>query len=82
LAYLYALAAKQDAALLQPAIDCVAKAVARGIDPQILRTDPAFSALASNPAFQEALVVPSTLLEPAAAVRLIDPAAETRSLRP
>ena len=76
LAFLYAMAAKQDVALAQTAIAYVAKAVAHGIDPQTFRSDPAFASLEKDPAFQEALVVRGAVQEPARAVHVIPPADE------
>jgi serine/threonine protein kinase/Tfp pilus assembly protein PilF len=75
LAYFYALAAKQDGALVQPAIACVAKAVEHGIDPRTFKSDPVFSAMEKDAAFQNALVLRGPVLEPVKAVRVIDPAA-------
>jgi tetratricopeptide (TPR) repeat protein len=73
-AFLYALAARQNAALAQPAITYVAKAVAHGMDAETFKSDPAFSALEKDPAFQGALVARGALQGPAKAVRVIDPA--------
>ena len=73
LALLHALAAKQDAAFAQPAIAYVAKAVAHGMDAGTLRSDPAFSALEKDPAFQAALAARGALQESPEAVRLVDP---------
>ena len=78
LAFLYALAAKQDAAFAQLAIASLAKAVEHGIDPKTLKSDPVFSAMEKDPAFQKALIVRGPLREPLKAVRVIDPAAEVR----
>lgn len=78
LAFLYAFAAKRDAAFLQPAFACIAKAVGHGIDPKTFRSDPVFSFLEKDPRFQEALVVRGPVQGPLKAVRVIDPAADSR----
>ena len=77
LAIFYALAAKQDVVWKRPAIDCIAKAVAHGVDPQSLKADPVFSEMEKDPAFQDSLIRAAPQ-EPAKAVRLVDPAGETR----
>ncbi len=82
LAFLYALAAKQDAALKRPAIACIAKAVAHGIAGKSFKSDAAFSALEKDPAFQEALVARGALQEPIKAVRLLDPGEEALPSQP
>ncbi len=78
LAYFYVLAAKQDAAYVRPAIDFIAKAVEHGIDPHTFKSDPVFSALEKDAAFQKALVARGPLQAPLKAVRAIDPAAGPR----
>jgi len=78
LALFYALAAKQDAVWERPAIDCIAKAVAHGIDPQSLKSDPVFSDMENNSAFQDALIRRGPPQGAIKAVRVIDPAGEAR----
>jgi Tfp pilus assembly protein PilF len=72
LAFLHAVAVKQDAAAAQTAIGCVAKAVALGMDPEVFRSNPLFLDLKQDPAFQAAILVPVTQRAPAA-VQVIDP---------
>lgn len=73
LAFLHALAVGQDAAHAKQAIVFVAKAVAHGMDVETFRSDPAFSTLQNESAFQEALVLRAAVQGPAEANRVIDP---------
>ncbi len=76
LASLYALAGKQDAAGAQAAIGYVSKAMDFGIDAGTFKSDPAFSDLKQDPAFQKAIVSRSVLQKPVEAVQVIDPLGE------
>jgi serine/threonine protein kinase/Tfp pilus assembly protein PilF len=76
LANLYALAAKQDAAQAQAAIGYVAQAVDFGIDGETFKSDPAFSGLKQDPAFQAAIAARGVSQKPVEAVQVIDPSGE------
>jgi len=76
LANLYALAAKQDAAQAQAAIGYVAKAVDFGIDGETFKSDPVFSGLKQDPAFQAAIAARGVSQKPVEAVQMIDPSGE------
>ncbi len=81
LAWFYALAAKQDAGWKKSAIDCVAGAVAHGIDPPSLTSDPIFSEIATTSPFEEALVRRSTAQGAVKAIRVLDPSSAEREAR-
>lgn len=52
MAALFAVAATQDASMIEPAIEYLAKAVNLGLDPKPFRETPTFAALRGAPAFQ------------------------------
>ena len=76
IAKLYAAAAKQDPAFVQPAIQYVGKAVEMGADPKQLASEPAFLALQQAPALQEALSRPATASSSSEMIRFFDPVAK------
>jgi serine/threonine protein kinase len=78
LALFYTLAAKQDAAWEESAIDCIVHAVAHGIDPKSIESDPIFSDKANKPAFQKALIRQGGPQGPINAARVVDATAEVR----
>ncbi len=75
LALFYALAATKNANWEHSAVDFVAKAVAHGIDPLSLKSDPIFSEMAKTSAFQDAIIAPGKPQGPVKALRVLDPAA-------
>ena len=75
MAFLYAVAAKHDAAAAQVAIGYVAKSVALGMDPEVFKSEVLFLGLKQDPAFQAALIAP-VLQKTPEAVHLIDPSSQ------
>jgi tetratricopeptide (TPR) repeat protein len=73
LAALYATAAKQDSALIRPAIEYVGRAVELGFKPQTFTSDARFSVLQKEPAFRDALTKSGSTSNSPKAVQLIDP---------
>jgi tetratricopeptide (TPR) repeat protein len=72
-ALLYALAAKHDESQIEPALNCLQKAIAQGKDPRILQTDKYFQSLRQIPRFQ-ALVKTLPFQVPERGVpRIVDP---------
>jgi len=76
LASLYALAARQDTAQGPAAIGYIAKAVDFGINGEAFRSDPAFSGLTQDPAFQAAIAARGVSQKPIEAVQVLDPSGE------
>jgi len=72
-AALYAMAAKQDPVLIQPAIGYVGKSVELGFDPKAFTSDIAYSALQKEPAFRDAVRKAPSAFYSAKAVPLLDP---------
>jgi hypothetical protein len=54
-------------------LDCLEKAVALGVDPNSLRTNPLFSMLQRNQAFQQLLTKPAASNPPVKTDLLVDP---------
>jgi serine/threonine protein kinase len=73
LAALYATAAKQDSALIRPAIEYVGRAVELGFKPQTFTSDARFSVLQKEPAFRDALTKSGSTSNSPKAIQLIDP---------
>jgi tetratricopeptide (TPR) repeat protein len=73
IAALYAVAAKGNDALVQPAIDYVAKAVESGYDPKEFTSTSAYFAIRQEPAFRDALQKPVSVRLPPKATLLVDP---------
>ncbi len=72
-AALYAIAARQNPKLVQPAVEYVGKAVECGYDPRAFTSDTTFSALEKESSFQDALKKPPLVVKPPLAVQLLDP---------
>ena len=73
-AALYAMAAKQDPSLIQPAIEYVGKAIELGCDPNTFTSDIiSYSALQEEPAFRNAIKKPASPAKSPPATRLVDP---------
>lgn len=70
---LYAIAARKDATLIQPAIEHVKKAVELGYDPKAFASDSSYSALQREPSFHDALRSRALASGPTKAVQLLDP---------
>ena len=70
---LYALAAKQNSGLTGQAVVYLKKAVAHGLDPRELRSNPVFSALHERPDFSQLLSRPAPTGPPVKADFLVDP---------
>jgi tetratricopeptide (TPR) repeat protein len=73
LAALYATAAKQDSALIRPAIEYVGRAVELGFKPEAFTSDARYSALQKEPTFREVLKKSGSTSNPLRAIQLIDP---------
>jgi tetratricopeptide (TPR) repeat protein len=72
-AALYALAAHQDSRFIRQAIEYLGKAVAYGLDPARLKSDPVFSSLRKNADFNRLCRAAASTKAPSEAVRLVDP---------
>jgi tetratricopeptide (TPR) repeat protein len=75
-AALYARAAMRDPALIQPAIECVGKAVKLGSSPEAFASDPSYSTLQQEPAFHNALKMHVAESNSPRAIQLLDPLAK------
>jgi len=72
-AALYALAANQDSRFIRQAIEYLGKAVAYGLDPGRLKSDPIFFSLRKNADFDHLCRAAASTKAPSKAVRLVDP---------
>jgi len=72
-AALYATAAKQDPALIQPTIEFVKRAVELGSRPEVFASDIRYSALQGVPAFRDALRIPVAVSKSSRVTQLVDP---------
>jgi tetratricopeptide (TPR) repeat protein len=72
-AALYAIAARKNPKLVQPAVEYVGKAVQCGCNPRAFTSDTSFSALERESSFLDALKKPSLVVQPPPAVQLLDP---------
>jgi Tfp pilus assembly protein PilF len=72
-ATLYAMAAKEDSALIQPAIEYVGKAVQLGRDPKEFTSNPSCATLQKEPTFRDALQRPVLPQKSPKGVQLVDP---------
>ncbi|NLF07418.1 MAG: protein kinase [Pirellulaceae bacterium] len=70
---LFAAAAHQDNALIQPAVEYVGKAVEFGAPPEAFLADSCYTVLQKEPAFQQALARTASRSKSPEAVQLIDP---------
>lgn len=72
-AAVYALATKQDADLIRPAMACLKEAVAHGLDPRSLKLDPLFSSLRGEEGFQKLLTTAPGAKRSVKVDRVVDP---------
>lgn len=72
-ARLHAIAARQRSEFIEPALDCVAQAIAHGTDPAEIGREMLMAPLTGQPRFRTLISQPASTGPPIKAVRLLDP---------